>query len=113
MKSIGWLLALAVLGGALWWFAVRARPVQRDAATGQVAEPSSPTAPSLGGRDPGSTLNNARGAANRIEDDGLKRAADIAAALSIDGLQGSTKPFDPPFCDEASTIALADLSPPA
>src|SRR4029434_6587591 len=25
----------------------------------------------------------------------LARAADIAAALSIDGLQGSTKPFDP------------------
>jgi histidine ammonia-lyase len=29
----------------------------------------------------------------------LARAADIAAALSIDGLQGSTRPFDPRIHD--------------
>ena len=44
----------------------------------------------------------------------LARAADIAAALSIDGLQGSTKPFDPrihaarPFTGQA--IAAANLA---
>jgi histidine ammonia-lyase len=41
----------------------------------------------------------------------LARAADIAAALSIDGLQGSTRPFDPRIHDArglAGQIASAD-----
>lgn len=79
MKLFGWLLAIAVLGGALYWFLGAARPVQHDTVTGQVTGPS---APPVSGVDPASTLNNVRGAARRIEDDSARRAADLDSKTS-------------------------------
>ncbi|MGC4113918.1 MAG: hypothetical protein QM765_04530 [Myxococcales bacterium] len=80
MRLVGWLAVLGIIGGIAYWFLVGAKPVRRDATTGQVIGQTA--APVTGGMDPATTMNNARNAAQRIQDDGLKRAADMDSKTS-------------------------------
>jgi hypothetical protein len=75
MRFFGFLVVLALFAGVAYWAVALRKPVQRDPVTGQVIGPTA--APSTGGMDPGTTMNNARGAAARIQDEGLQRAADL------------------------------------
>ena len=80
MRFVLWLVVIAMLGGAGYWFFSAQRAAKRDGATGQLKEETA--APAMGGMDPGTTMNNARNAAKRLEDDGLKRAADLDSKIA-------------------------------
>lgn len=74
MRMVLYLAAIAALAWAGYWMYATHRPV-----TTQAPNELTGTARSFtpGGADPATTMQNAHGAANRIEDDGFKRAADI------------------------------------
>lgn len=74
MRFLAYLLALAALCYGAYWFVSTQSAARRDAETGQV-EVGGNAPP--GGRDPGSTLDGAKGAAARIEADGFKRADEL------------------------------------
>ena len=70
MRFAMFIVALALCAGVAYWAVSLRRPVTREGSGAMMG-------PSTGGMDPGTTLNNVRGAANRIEDDSVKRAQDI------------------------------------
>ena len=73
MRLVMFVVALALMAGVAYWAVALRKPVAPGATTEQVQG----SGMGGGGMDPGTTMNNARGAAARIQGEGFKRAADI------------------------------------